>query len=433
MSSEEDIGTFLEHRVWPELDAVASGLLEELKPQRNGNSYKLACPSCGKRRAFYYPTKAIKCNRVDSCGYVSTIWTYLLDYQNLSRKEVVQTVCRAVGIDPPDTQSPKQSKSASTDYQVIRILQNAFGKCSKALKDKWGYTDDQISLLAKFCGYYPTVNEVKSALPASLHAEAERLGWLKPSLENRLFGWWKQPSGAVGYWARSLGDSEPKYLFRSGMKKSIPYLASEASPSSRLMAVEGARDVLALKMMGYKNAIGVGGAMFNLAQCRYIADTYHHVIHVVDGDLAGLKGIVQTLENALEFGLRFEFVIIPSESGDDPDDYRRQGNREGFNRLYEDRLSAGSALGLAYAKLSSDAKFPDFAGKILSVRSSLPPGEKQKFDAVLIQFGIALQVEKEAIDDLSKLLCYFSFEEANSLIAKRYGISIEITKAQDDG
>lgn len=433
MSSEEDIGSFLEQRVWPELDAVASGLLEELKPQRNGNSYKLACPSCGKRRAYYYPTKAIKCNRIDSCGYASSIWSYLLEHQNLSRKEVVQTVCRAVGIDPPDSTSPKPSKSTSTDYQVIRILQENFGRCSKALHEKWSYTDDQISLLSKFCGYYPTVEEVRSKLPASLHAEAERLGWFKPSLENRLFGWWKQPSGSAGYWARSLGDAEPKYLFRSGMKKTIPYLASEASPSSRLMAVEGARDVFALKMMGFKNVIGVGGAMFNLAQCRYIADTHHHVIHVVDGDLAGLKGIVQTLENALEFGLKFEFVIIPSESGDDPDDYRRNKNHDDFHRLYANRLSAGSALGLAYAKLSSEAKFPDMAGKILSVRASLPPGERQNFDVVLRQFGIALQVEKEAIDDLSKLLCYFSLEEANSLIAKRYGISIEIIKAQDDG
>lgn len=433
MSSEDDIGIFLENRVWPELDAVASGLLEELKPQRNGSSYKLNCPSCGKRRAYYYPQKAIKCNRVDSCGYVSSIWTYLLDHQNLTKKEVVQTVCHAVGIDPPDTKSPVHSKSVSTDYHVIKILQSLFEQCSGALKEKWAYTDDQISLLGKFCGYYPTVREVKSKLPSSLHAEAERLGWLKPNLENRLFGWWRQPSGSAGYWARSLGDSEPKYLFRSGMKKTIPYLASEASPSSHLIAVEGARDVLALKMMGFKNVIGVGGSLFTLAQCRYIADTYHHVIHVVDGDLAGLKGVVQTLENALEFGLKFQFVIIPSESGDDPDDYRRQGNRDAFNRLYEDRLSAGSALGLAYAKLSADAKFRDMAGKILSVRSSLSSSERESFDTVLRQFGIALQVEKEAIDDFSKLLCYFSFEEANSLIAKRYGMSIEFIKAQDDG
>lgn len=433
MSREEDIGSFLEQRVWPELDAVAAGLLDELKPQRNGNSYKLTCPSCGKRRAYYYPTKAIKCNRIDSCGYVSTIWTYLLNYQNLSRYEVVQAVCRAVGIAPPDSNSPKPSKSTSADYHVIRILQDSFGQCSAALKRKWGYTDEQISFLGKFCGYYPTVSEVRSKLPSSLHAEAERLGWLKPSLENRLFGWWKQPSGATGYWARTLGDSEPKYLFRSGMKKTIPYLASEASPSSPLMAVEGARDVLALKMMGYKNVVGIGGAMFNLAQCRYIAEIHHHIIHFVDGDLGGLKGIVQTLENALEFGLKFEFVIIPSESNDDPDDFRRQGNHTELNSLYDNRLSAGAALGLAYAKLSSDPKFPDVAGKILSVRASLSSSQRQTFDTVLMQFGIALQVEKEAVDDLSKLLCYFSFEEANSLIAKRYGISIEITKAQDDG
>lgn len=433
MSSDEDIGAFLESRVWPELDAVSSGLLEELKPQRSGSSYKLTCPSCGKRKAYYYPHRAIRCNRIESCRYVSSIWTYLLEYQNLSKKEVVQTVCNAVGIDPPDATSPVRSKSVSTDSQVIKILQSSFSQCSGALKEKWDYTEEQISLLSKFCGYYPTVSEVKSKLPSSLHAEAERLGWLKPSLENRIFGWWKQPSGAAGYWARSLGDSEPKYLFRSGMKKTIPYLASEASPSSHLIAVEGARDVLALKMMGFKNVIGVGGSLFTLAQCRYIADTHPHVIHVVDGDLAGLKGVVQTLENALEFGLKFQFVIIPSESGDDPDDYRRRGDRCAFNRLYENRLSAGSALGLAYAKLSLDAKFRDMAGKILSVRSSLSPSEKQSFDDVLKQFGITLQVEKEAIDDFSKLLCYFSFEEANSLIAKRYGISIEIIKAQDDG
>lgn len=433
MSQAEEIGPFLESRVWPELDAVASGLLDELKPSRNGSSYKLTCPSCQKRRAYYYPTRAIACNRIDSCGYFSTIWKYLLEYQNLSRKEAVQTVCRAVGVEPPSTTSPKLSRSASIDYQVQRILQEFFSDCTPKLKARWNYTDDQISLLAKFCGYYPTVAALKQKLPKEAHAEAERLGWLKPSLEDRLFGWWKQPSGSNGYWARALGSAEPKYLFRYGMSKSIPYLAGETSPTLPLVAVEGGRDVLALKMLGYKNVIGVGGAMFTMAQCRYLAQDHHHVIHILDGDIAGLKGVIQTLGNALEFGLKFEFVLIPPDSGFDADDYRKNGDGETLARLFSERLSAGTTLGLAYARLATDEKHSDLSGKILAVRSSLPPSEKDAFDKTLKQFGIPLSVEKEAVDVFSKLLCHFSIDEANKLISKRFGIQIEIIKAENDG
>lgn len=426
-----DIGEFLEDRVWPELDAAASNLLEELRPQKTGSSYKLNCPSCGKRRAYYYPGRSIRCNREESCGYSSSVWNYLID-QGMQKKEVVQAVCNAVGVEPPDNRTNKQSNTPSVDIQVFRILQKAFEQCIPTIQRKWKYSPDDLKVLSRYCGYYKSPDYLRSKLPQKLHDEAERLGWFSPSLKNRLFGWWKQPSGGIGYWARALDNAEPKYLFRSGMLKSIPYLCSEATPSKPLLAVEGGRDVLALKMMGYRNAIGIGGANFTFPQCRFLATRFQHIIHIVDGDLAGLKGVITTIENASEFGLRMEFVIIPTDSDKDADDYRAEKDHLGFKSLYDSRVSAGVALALAYAKLQSENQVNELRGKILSARSSLSPTDQKDFSQALTQFGINEDYRREAIHDLSQLMNHFSFEEANRIVSQRHGFSFEVIRSDSD-
>lgn len=434
MSSAVSIGEFLEDRVWPELDAADCGLLEELRPQPNGKSYKLNCPSCGKRRAYYYPAKAIKCNRIESCGYSSSIWNYLIEYQGLQKRDVVKKVCQAVGVEPPDNRNgEKPSKAVSVDSRVIKILRSAFPECLHSLKERWGYTDADLDMLKRYCGFYPSVDFLKSNIPSEMHSEAERLGWFKSSLQNRLFSFWRQPSGSYGYWARAIDSAEPKYLFRPGMSKNLPYLSAEASAGLPIIGVEGGRDVLALKLMGYKNVVGVGGSFFMLPQCRFLAQTHNRIIHVLDGDIAGLKGLIKTLENGAEFGLTFEFVLIPPGSDKDPDDYRRENDQSGFDALFQNRLSAGAALAIAYAKLSADGKAEDILGKILSTRTLLSPAEQSVFTHTLAQMGIALDVRQEAIQDLSRLLNHFSYDEANSIIAKRYGLSLEIIRSGEDG
>lgn len=429
-----DIGEFLEDRVWPELNAVESNLLDPLRPQKSGSSYKLNCPSCGKRRAYYYPGKSIRCNREESCNYSSSIWNYLIEYQGMRKKEVVQAVCSAVGVEPPDNRSSNiKTKQPSVDIQVLRLLQSSFPDCIPALKEKWGYSEEDLKTLSRYCGYYTSPEHLRSKLPQNLHEEADRLGWFAPNLKNRVFGWWKQPSGGIGYWARALDSAEPKYLFRSGMLKSIPYLCSEASPNKPLLAVEGGRDVLALKIMGYRNAVGLGGSIFTFPQCRFLAQKFHHIIHIVDGDLAGLKGVIKTLENASEFGLRLEFVIIPPDSEKDADDFRAEGDSEGFKRLYDGRVSAGVALALAYAKLQAENQLTDLRGKILSTSSALSPSEQCDFTQTMKQFGIHDDIRSEAIHDLSRLMNYFSYEEANGIVAQRYGFSFEVIRSESDG
>ena len=432
--SSQSIGEFLETRVWPELDAVASGLLNELNPQQTGNSYKLTCPECGKRRAYYYPAKAIRCNRIEACGYVATVWRYLIDHEGLSKKDVVVRVCDAVGVSPPDSNTPQPTSEQSLDMKIVRILQEAFPDCVQALKARWGYTDEDMKVLSRYCGYYPSPDFVFAKLSPPEQAVAKRRGWIKTSLSDRLFGFWQQPTGAIGFWARSLSkDADPKYLFQGGMEKTSPYLIRECTPNRPLIAVEGGRDVLALKLMKYKNVVGVGGAYFNLAQCRFIAPKFHHVIHVVDGDVAGLKGIVKTLESAQEFGLRFEFVVIPSDSGMDADDYRKNGQNDEFQRLFDQRVSAGTALGIAYAQLHANSTLHDYKGKILSVRSGLSPTDQHDFQKTLHQFGIKFDARMEAIHDLSRLLNFFTFEEANQMIAQRFGVVVELDRVNSDG
>lgn len=427
-----ELGEFLEDQVWPNLDAASSGLLNDLRPKASNTGYILDCPSCEKRRAYYYKGKSIKCNRIENCGYVSTVWTYLLEYKQLSRKDTLFTVCSAVGVTPPNSDQPAPVQSV--DLKIRRILEGAFLENVAIIQQRWKYQPKEMELLQRYCGYYPNPRYVLSKLPKDDHKKAEERGWIKPSLSGRLFGFWRQPSGATGFWARSVSsDEKPKYLFQAGMLKSAPYLAEECSPGKPLVAVEGGRDVLALKMMGFKNAIGTGGSHLTAAQARYLAHKFDHIVYIVDGDFAGMKGIVRTIDNASEFGITTEFVILPSNSDWDADDYRRGNDLNGMKKLWEARVDAGTALALAYIESEHHSSKTELRGQILSVRANLPKAGQVAFAQTLHNFGMPVNVETQAVQDLAALLNHFDMDEARSIVSRRYNLDIEFLRAVKHG
>lgn len=428
-SASPEVGEFLEEHVWPNLDAAEQGLLSELNPKRSSSSWTLNCPQCKKRRAYYYKAQSIRCNRIESCGYVSSVWTYLLEYKGLPKKDVFRTVCEAAGVTPPENSRP--SGHISVEVKLRRILELALDQQLPAIKERWGYSDEELKLIKRYCGFYPNEAHLLSKLDETEARIAKKRGWIKKSLSGRMVGFWRQPSGRLGFWARHVStDEQPKYLFQYNMVKSAPYLMEECSPGKPLVAVEGGRDVLALKMMGFKNCIGTGGSHLTLAQARVISEKHDKIIYIIDGDLAGLKGMIKTIANAAVFGITTEFVILPTNSNCDPDDYRRNGDLAGLKELWEKRVGAGTALALAYIELLNTNASNILTSEFLATRSGLNPAEKSSFNRTLQQFGIETNIEADAIRDFGNLLDHFGMEGANQIISRRYGIQIEILRSE---
>lgn len=430
MTDSQDIGDFLAERVWPELDAASAGLLDDLSPKLIRSYYQLTCPSCGKRRAYYYPRSSIRCNRIEECSYRSSVWNYMLD-QAISKADIIERVCDAVGVTPPD-QKPRSQKH-SLDFKFKRILQGDFHLAAKRIQDRWKYSDQEMAFIAERCGYYSTVAQISKQLTASEIKLARSLGLLSENMEDRLVGFWRQPSGGLRLWGRALGDQSPKYKFGWGTSKTAPYLIYDCAKGLPLLAVEGARDALALLLMGFRNSCATGGNHLNFAQARFLCDRVDEVVYVIDGDLAGMRGIVSTTQNCRAFGITPKFAIIPVGEDLDPDKYRELGRVDEMKSIIENAYDCGTALALTYIALRKNPEDASLLKQIPMLRSDLSTYERKCFDKTLAAYGMETSPERDAARDMSVLLLHFSLAEANEIIARRYGFNLEFVKAPIDG
>ena len=110
-----------------------------------------------------------------------------------------------------------------------------------------------------------------------------------------------------------------------------------ASERDRLFLVEGYFDVIALSQAGIHNVVApLGTAMTSdhVQTTRRIANT---VVLLFDGDAAGVKAVLRTLDLFLNSGLNVKVMALPQ--GDDPDTFIRRQGVEHFMEL-ESRASS---------------------------------------------------------------------------------------------
>ncbi|HID06565.1 MAG TPA: hypothetical protein EYP10_05390, partial [Armatimonadetes bacterium] len=134
---------FVKEQIYPNLDAVASGLLDHLHPKRSGKAYQLDCPECGHQgRAFYYPGHAyIVCNRKNNCGVSTSIWD-AVQMSGLSMSQALHAMADAAGV-----QLPEKSAYASDADKLKSVLKYGISKSKTAqnyLKKDRGWSEAEI-------------------------------------------------------------------------------------------------------------------------------------------------------------------------------------------------------------------------------------------------------------------------------------------------
>lgn len=334
---------FLSEEVWPFLDAVDAGFFSDLNPgsKSQNNSYKMDCPKCGeKRRAFYFTAGLLICDRIENCGYRQAPFAYLVEYKKYSRKEALEACANAVGKELPKDGSYK--KTADSVFKAL-TQKALFGnpELMEIVAKSRSLTIDELKSYE--VGFFPNLDVLYEGFKQNKisYDEAREKGYLpypKNSdvknnayfMQNRLIGYWAQPDGSLGFWGRIIDGIESpgqrdnqKYIFNSGIKKSIPYLL-RGSLSQWHVAIEGPFDVFALNQLGL-NSFGIGGASIIKSQAATLKERgINRVIHLTDGDFPALAGAVDSIVNCSEIGI--ECYVAPlGEYLDDPDDLRRKG------------------------------------------------------------------------------------------------------------
>src|SRR5215472_13536040 len=109
--------------------------------------------------------------------------------------------------------------------------------------------------------------------------------------------------------------------------------SSASSGKDRAILVEGYFDVIALWQAGFKEAVAGCGTALTVDQLRVLSRYTKNVIACFDGDAAGRKASMRSLEIFLQAGLLGRGIFIPS--GFDPDTFIRERGAAAFAEVVE--------------------------------------------------------------------------------------------------
>jgi len=457
MAAVSQVGQYLREQVYPQLDAVATNLLDDLNPKRRGQAryYTMDCPSCdGKQTAFYYPGSAvINCNRRSSCErLVTPIWEVLARTTS-SKKETLERLCVAAGVPLPEDGRSKTEKTAATlAFDLLDVLRAALWENPDALaylRSERGMKDDEIR--SAHVGYYPNPDHVSKSLAArGAHLPtAQAWGLVDPrsakKFSGRIVGYWEQPDGSIRLWGRAFGRSmasymdkgelvEPnKYEYQYGLVKTVPYRFSSVSRRGSLIAVEGPLDVERMAVNGIP-AIGVGGAMVIEAQTVFLASKgVASIIHLTDGDRAGHEGALKTIENAEPLGISVMVSEIP-EGMDDPDKVIATSGPEPINALLENAISAGTFLAADMLALTKKASndYPIRVRQIFRTADHLTTASRMSFDLAVKKAGIQLPDSRaSALRTMATLIDLgVADEEVDRILRDRHGVKVTVNEVK---
>jgi len=209
-----------------------------------------------------------------------------------------------------------------------------------------------------------------------------------------------EPGKVVGFGARALDGSEPKYLnspetpvySKSRVLYGLSWAKDAMAREKRAVLMEGYLDVARAIEHGVLGAVATCGTALTGLHARLLGRWAETIVLNFDQDEAGQKAARKSLEVLLEEGLRVRIVELPE--GHDPDTYLKAEGAEAYGRRLDEAPEAVEWL-MRRAERASDLQSP--AGKAAFFSAVLPALVRVP-NAVERQAWLARVVERGALD-----------------------------------
>jgi len=166
--------------------------------------------------------------------------------------------------------------------------------------------------------------------------------------------------------AKYINSAESPIYDKSALLFGLPCAKETLRQKKRALLCEGYLDVISLHQFGFSEAVAPLGTALTLKQIGLIQRFAEEIILVFDGDSAGLKAAIRSLDLFLEQETQPKIALLPA--GEDPDSFLRKNSAQAL----EERLkSARNLLSFVVDKTIAEHS-KDAAGKVLAL-SKLKP------------------------------------------------------------
>jgi len=334
--------------------------------RKTGKNFIGLCPFHADKKPSFTVSEEKQIFHCFGCGQGGNVFSFLIQYNNLSFPEAVGFVAQKYGIEISTRKmSPTQKKELKERQRLLKINKEAAdyfngilshpssGKRARKYLSKRHMTSEVTDRF--MLGYAPQswtgLTQCFSRRGVPLD-DLQKVG-LVVAKDGRYYDRFRDRiifpivdihKTVLGFGGRSLDDSLPKYLnspdtpvYHKSRTLYGLHVAKEACRQSEsVFIVEGYFDLLALHCHGIQNGVATLGTALTRQHVRIMKGYARQMILVFDSDEAGIKAAERSLPLFLEEKVDARILILPE--GRDPDSYVFEVGADGFLKAAEKAL-----------------------------------------------------------------------------------------------
>lgn len=345
--------------------------------KKKGNNYEACCPFHHEKTPSFKVNRDKQMYHCFGCGVGGNVFTFVMEYENMSFPEAVEYLADRANITLPDKMESDADKSkeqykialkemnkSAAAYFHYLLKHSDHGKRAYDYYRNRGLTDETIEKFA--LGYADIYKD-------DLYRYLRNKGYTDDKLKDSgLVNISEKEGGTDKFWNRAmipildingkviafggrvLGDGKPKYINTSDtpvFDKSRTLFAMNIAKKSRrkgFICCEGYMDVISMHQAGFDNAVASLGTAFTFGHANIIKRYANDVYLAYDSDEAGVAATLKVIAILREVGVSAR--VINMRPYKDPDELIFAIGSEGF----EERISKAESAMMFEARILSE-------------------------------------------------------------------------------
>ncbi len=330
--------------------------------KRTGSNYVGLCPFHNEKTASFSVSPGKQMYYCFGCGAGGNVFTFLMEYENLTFVEVLEQLAEKAGLELPhqsDSAADRRRRDLRDSVlEVNKLAANYYFSRLKSEKGKTGY--DYLTgrgltpeTIVKFGLGYSDANlyrYVKSKgytdqilKETGLFTYDEKRGPYDKFWNRVMFPILDRNNRVIAFGGRVMGDARPKYLNSPetvvfDKSRNLYGLNFIHGRQKGVIICEGYMDVIALHQAGFTNAVASLGTAFTSQHCSLLKRYTDLVYLCYDSDGAGVKAALRAIPMLKETGIRVK--VIDMQPYKDPDEFMKGLSKEAFEeRIREAKTS----------------------------------------------------------------------------------------------
>lgn len=329
--------------------------------KRSGSNYTGLCPFHNEKTPSFSVSPGKQMYYCFGCGAGGNVFTFLMEYENLTFVEALEQLAERAGMSLPDKgeDNGEARRKKNIKDKVLEVYKIAAKYYYALLKSEQGneaynylkkreLTDDTITRFGlgysgKSGGLYRYLKsqDYQDDLlkQTGLFTYDEKRGAYDKFWNRVMYPIMDRNNRVIAFGGRVMGDALPKYLNSPetmifDKSRNLYGLNFVHGKTKGMIICEGYMDVIVLHQAGFTNAVASLGTAFT-SQHSSLLKRYTELVYLCyDSDGAGVKAALRAIPILKEAGIQVK--VINMRPYKDPDEFMKALSIEEFQKRIDD-------------------------------------------------------------------------------------------------